>query len=644
MRNSQEQHNIIEVLDNITDKISLYACYIALFLMGVICLFIFSMGFLRYILGINIPGIFELTVDAMVIFPFLSAAYVWKEKGHIIITVFTTKLSIGARRALDFWVSISSLFFPALLCWLYIKWAFIAFEHSQKTVSPLPYPKAILLSIITFGLFLLLIQIFKTVIANFYLFREHIQNVKKTSIVKERFLYYPIFYFGAIIISILIFLNINKVLGVIFLFLTVMFAGMPIFLALGVAGSYGIYYFTGLKGLSQIPLATYGALQSFPLAAMPLFIIGGLIMEESGIVQDLFNFLEVIFRKFLAGLPIATILVGAIICATTGSSLGATAVVTAVVMPILLKRGYNAQFCSGLIGASTVGSLIPPSVGVIVYAVISNDSIGGLFMALLGPAAVLFGLLILYTLFISFFKKELLIDNTNMETFERRTSLEKVNLFSLALKAIYGIIMPVFVIGGIYFGIFTPTEAAAFLVVYAMAISLLVKKRKLFNLGSFIIKSGTLSTSLLLIMASAAIFGAVVSRLRIAPMLVNFFMEYGLNKFVFIVLVFFVLVVLGMFINASTITIITLPIFHPVAMAYDINPIVFAMFYLILLEMGTLTPPVGLNLFTISSIGDIPLTTVIKGHIPFLIIMVITIIFVFLVPEIATWLPSTMIR
>lgn len=640
MIKSKDQRGIIKPFDNITDKASFYASSASIFLMVAIGVFIFVLGLFRYLFGINIPGLFEFTVDSMVAFPFLAAAYVWKGKGHIVIDVFTSKLSISARKALYFWVSISAIIFPILLFLQYIKWTSTAFEFGQKTVSPLPYPKGILLSIVSIGLFLLLIQMLKTIVTDFISFRNHIQETKKTNIAKERLWGYPLFYYGALVISILIFLYVNKVLGLIILLLTVLFAGMPIFLALGIAGSYGVYVFTGLKGLSQIPLATFGALASFPLAAMPLFIIGGLIMEDSGIVQDLFNFLEVIFRRFLAGLPIATILVGAIICATTGSSLGATAVVTAVVLPILLKRGYNPQFCSGLIGTSTVGSLIPPSVGVIVYAIISGDSIGTLFMALLGPAAVLFGLIIIYTLFISFFKKEWLIDN--IESFDRQIGSDKENLLILAKKALYGIMMPVLVLGGIYLGIFTPTEAAAFLVVYAVVLSIFVKKRGLSNTIINLVKSSTLSTSLLLIMASAAIFGSVVSRLQIAPMLVNFFMDYGVNKILFISLLFVVLLVLGMFMNASTVTIISLPIFHPIGMAYGIDPIVFAIFYLIMLEMGTLTPPVGLNLFAISSIGNIPLIKVIKGHIPFLIIMVITAIIIFLVPGVATWLPSTM--
>jgi tripartite ATP-independent transporter DctM subunit len=384
-------------------------------------------------------------------------------------------------------------------------------------------------------------------------------------------------------------------------------------------------------------------MESLTLVALPLFILGGLILEQSGIIESLFAFLDFIFRGFLAGLPIAVTVLGAIFCAITGSTTAATSVVAAVTLPHMLERGYNKNLSMGVIAGSTVGTLIPPSLAVVIYAVITGDSVAELFMALIGPAILLFGLYFIYILFMTFKRPELVVEK-GKNLILKRERAKKGQFKSLFMPTIWGFLMPVLILGGIYFGVFTPTESASALVVYAIFVAKFVRKKNFSTILKGIFNGTKISGMILCILVGAGVFSIIISQLRISRLVVNFVNDLGLGALPVTLIIFAVLLVLGMFLNAAPIIAITLPVFYPLAKAVGIDSLVLAVFYLIVLEIGALTLPVGVNLFAISAVSGEPVEKIFRASIPFIVMMLITVIIIFIFPEIVNWIPGTMYK
>lgn len=615
--------------------------YIGQILLIIMSFLVFIQMFSRAFFNYNIPALIEFSIDSLIVFPFLVSSYVFQEKGHIAVDIFTSKIfNEIQQRILNIFVLASSLFFPIILSWRGTLWAIKAFKSGYMTISVLPYPRGILISAMVIGTVTLILETIRQIISEVNVLRHHNLSEKTGSLFNLLFLP-PLTYFIAILISILIFNQVSPILGLFILTMILVFFKMPIFLVLGFVGTIGTYFILGTRGLGQIPISAFNSMDSLTLIALPLFILGGLILEQSGIIESLFTFLDFIFRGFLAGLPLAVTVLGAVFCAITGSTTAATSVVAAVVLPHMFERGYNKFLSIGVVAGSTVGTLIPPSLAVVVYAVISGDSVAELFMALIGPAFVLFGLYIIYILFLSYKKPELLIEK-GKQLILRREQTKRGEIKALFMPTIWGFLMPFFILGGIYFGIFTPTESASALVVYAIFVSKFIRKKDFCTIIKGIFNASKISGMILCILVGAGVFSIIISQLRVSRIVVNFITNIGLGDITISLIIFIVLLILGMFLNATPIIAITLPVFYPLAKAVGINSLVLAILYLIVLEIGALTLPVGVNLFAISAVTKEPVEKVFRASIPFILMMIITIIIVYIFPEIVTWLPGTM--
>lgn len=408
--------------------------------------------------------------------------------------------------------------------------------------------------------------------------------------------------------------------------------GMPVAFTLSVAGILGIIQFVDVSFLSQVPVIAYKTLDSYVLTSVPLYILMSQIMLTGRVGSGLFELGSKWMGHLPGGLGIATIFACAIFAAISGSSVATAVTIGAMAIPEMLKRGYDRKLVVGSVAAGgTLGILIPPSIPMILYGTITDESVGKLFMSGVVPGALLTVLFICYIVFASWDKPR-----------EPRSShAEKMKSLR---ENIWGLFLPVIIIGGIYTGIFTPTEAAAVGTVYALAITFFVYRSVTIQDMPAILRA-TIKTSCMIfsIMIGAMLFGYILTILQVPQALMRLVTEGDLNRWIVMLGINIMLLILGCVLETVSIILITLPMLYPIIKALGFDPIWFNVVLLINMELALITPPVGMNLFVIKGIsGDSSIQDIIAGAAPFAAIMVFEILLLCFVPEIATWLPSVL--
>lgn len=408
--------------------------------------------------------------------------------------------------------------------------------------------------------------------------------------------------------------------------------GMPVAFTLSVAGILGIIQFVDVSFLSQVPVIAYKTLDSYVLTSVPLYILMSQIMLTGRVGSGLFELGSKWMGHLPGGLGIATIFACAIFAAISGSSVATAVTIGAMAIPEMLKRSYDRKLVVGSVAAGgTLGILIPPSIPMILYGTITDESVGKLFMSGVVPGALLTVLFICYIVFASWDKPR-----------EPRSShAEKMKSLR---ENIWGLFLPVIIIGGIYTGIFTPTEAAAVGTVYALAITFFVYRSVTIQDMPAIL-CATIKTSCMIfsIMIGAMLFGYILTILQVPQALMRLVTEGDLNRWIVMLGINIMLLILGCVLETVSIILITLPMLYPIIKALGFDPIWFNVVLLINMELALITPPVGMNLFVIKGISeDSSIQDIIAGAAPFAAIMVFEILLLCFVPEIATWLPSVL--
>lgn len=408
--------------------------------------------------------------------------------------------------------------------------------------------------------------------------------------------------------------------------------GMPVAFTLSVAGILGIIQFVDVSFLSQVPVIAYKTLDSYVLTSVPLYILMSQIMLTGRVGSGLFELGSKWMGHLPGGLGIATIFACAIFAAISGSSVATAVTIGAMASPEMLKRGYDRKLVVGSVAAGgTLGILIPPSIPMILYGTITDESVGKLFMSGVVPGALLTVLFICYIVFASWDKPR-----------EPRSShAEKMKSLR---ENIWGLFLPVIIIGGIYTGIFTPTEAAAVGTVYALAITFFVYRSVTIQDMPAILRA-TIKTSCMIfsIMIGAMLFGYILTILQVPQALMRLVTEGDLNRWIVMLGINIMLLILGCVLETVSIILIILPMLYPIIKALGFDPIWFNVVLLINMELALITPPVGMNLFVIKGISeDSSIQDIIAGAAPFAAIMVFEILLLCFVPEIATWLPSVL--
>ncbi|MCQ9327950.1 TRAP transporter large permease [Pelistega suis] len=409
-----------------------------------------------------------------------------------------------------------------------------------------------------------------------------------------------------------------------------MLIGVPIAISLGLAGSLVIIFFSN-DSLSSVAVKIFETSEHYTLLAIPFFLLAGAFMTTGGVARRLIDFANATVGHIRGGLAIASVLSCMLFAALSGSSPATVAAVGSIAIAGMVRSGYPIEFGTGIItNAGTLGILIPPSVVMVVYAAATEQSVGRLFMAGVVPGLLL-GLVLMVVIYFVARKK-------NLPALPRATMREWL---SAARKALWGLILMVIILGGIYSGAFTATEAAAVAAVYSFIVAVFIYKDiSLKECPKVILEAGKLSVMLMFIIANAMLFAHVLTTEQIPQQLTAIVAAMDLAPWQFLIIVNIVLLVAGAFMEPSAIILILVPILFPIAMHLGIDPIHLGIIMVVNMEIGLLTPPVGLNLFVASAITKLPVTRVIKATMPWLSIMLLFLILITYVPEISLGLPD----
>lgn len=416
------------------------------------------------------------------------------------------------------------------------------------------------------------------------------------------------------------------------------FVRAPLFLALGFAGVLGLYLIRGDLGLQTLPLALTAQLANFTLVAVPLYILIGETLSVTGLGRDLFRTCYTWMSRLPGSLGVASVGSCATFGAMSGVSLSGVAVVGRMAVPAMIERGYKPSFATGAVVApGALAMLIPPSLMFILYSAVTGVSVAALFAGGIVPGILLALLMAGYIVIIATLRPE-----NAPRTDERFTWAEK---FRSLVRVIPAILLIVAILGVIYTGIATPTEAAAVGSLGAFLIAGLVYRSLTWtNLRRILVSTIQVSCAVLAIVAAAFVFTKVLVLARVPSTVAEFVGGLDLPPFVIMAAIMLVLIVLGCLVDAASLLLVVTPVLVPVVTPLGYDPLWFGVLLVMNLELAVITPPVGLNLFAMKSVTpDIPLSQIIRGVIPYIILEFCLLMVMVAVPEIATWLPSIIV-
>lgn len=409
--------------------------------------------------------------------------------------------------------------------------------------------------------------------------------------------------------------------------LTLLLLRVPVAFAMGSLGVFLLW----LKGfpLIAVPQRLFGTMDSFELLAVPLFLLMSNVLLKGGVGRDLFASVQAWVGHWPGGLGVATIKSCTLFSAISGSSVATAATIGTVAIPEMEKRGYDRPFIMGQLAAGgTLGILIPPSIPLIIYGVITETSIPTLFLAGIGPGLFLATLFIIYAMLYSRDKEELKVARMPMR--ER---------LQVTLYALPTVVLAIAIIGSIYAGIATPSESAGVGFVIAMIMTFAMGRMSLAKLTDAVHDSLKTTAMIFIIVAGAKVFSYAITLYLIPQSISAFLTENISNPTLFIFAVGIVLLTIGFFLEALSMMLIMVPVLFPALEIMGIDPIWFGIFFVVLIETALITPPVGLNLFVIQAVGKARLEEVIKGSIPFAIIMLSTAVLLWFWKDLALYIP-----
>jgi C4-dicarboxylate transporter DctM subunit len=409
----------------------------------------------------------------------------------------------------------------------------------------------------------------------------------------------------------------------------------PVGIAIGIA-SIGTMIYGGTASLMSIPQALVSSVDSFPLLAIPLFIFAGDLMCVGGLSSRILNVCNVFFGRVTGGLAIVTVVFCMFFAAVSGSATATVAAVGTMVIPTMLRLGYSKPFVLALITtAGSLGVIIPPSIPMVIFGVATGASVTSMFMGGFFPGLLIGFSLIAYSYYHC---KKAGIQGT----------AEKISKEE-ALKAIWdskwAMINPVIILGGIYLGVFTPTEAAAVAVGYALLCGWLLHKELTFKTLVSALKTSCSTTgTAMIIIGFATSFSKVLTLEHIPELVAQGLLEFSSNKIVLIMLIIGLLLIVGCFMDATPAILILGPILLPVTQAIGLDPVHYGLIFIVAVAIGYTTPPLGTNLFVCSRIANEPVEVILKGMMPFFAVMIGCLLAIAFIPDIVMFLPNMLAK
>ena len=403
------------------------------------------------------------------------------------------------------------------------------------------------------------------------------------------------------------------------MFILLLVIGVPIGFA--ICSAAGVTLFAGLGDAKMMMLAQrmFVSCDSFSLIAVPFFIFAGDLLAGGKISKVLVEFCESLLGMIKGGLSVVSVLAGMFFAAISGSGAATTAAVGATLVPELKKRGYKEDQAAALIAAAgTIGVVIPPSVPMVLYAVIAEESVNKLFQAGFLPGFLMGGILIAISIFQAY-----------KNNYPKGASFKLANVWRTFLKAIPGILMPLIILGGIFSGYFTPSEAAAVAVIYAMIVSTFVYRDMTWaKLYKTMLGSAKTSAVIMIIIACSGPFGWALANWKIPETISAAVLSVSSNKYIILLLISVIILIAGVFMETSSAIILLTPVFLPLIRALGVSTLHFGILFVVGIAIGMITPPVAINLFVASGITNLPLTRISKAVIPYLIGLIIIFLFI----------------
>ena len=404
---------------------------------------------------------------------------------------------------------------------------------------------------------------------------------------------------------------------------------VPIGIALGLSTLITILI-TGVIPAEFLARELVTAVDSFPLMAVPFFILAGEIMGQGGISDRLFHFADSLVGNRTGGIAIATIITCMFFAAISGSGPATVAAIGGIMIPAMERLGYDKRFATATVAAAgSLGVIIPPSIPMVIYGVVGSVSIGSLFLAGIIPGLIVGIALIAWAYIYS--------RQQGYTGRKEKTSLKKI--LKAAWDAKWALIMPVIILGGIYGGIFTPTEAAVIAVVYGLIAGLfLYGELKISQLPSIAFNAALTTATILIIVGTATAFGRLLTIAQIPSQIAQFMLSISENPLIIILLINIFLLVVGCFMDTLAAIIILTPILLPIALNIGYNPLHFGIIMVVNLAIGFITPPLGVNLFVGSSISGLSIEALSRAIVPFFFVMLLSLVLIIFIPQLSLFL------
>jgi C4-dicarboxylate transporter, DctM subunit len=438
--------------------------------------------------------------------------------------------------------------------------------------------------------------------------------------------------------------------------LVVVFSGVHIAVALGITAALGIYLMQGDIEVVRIFIANtaYEALRDYVFAVIPLFMLMGEFLAKCGAATDLFALVNRVTRRVPGRLGIATVLANAVFAFVTGVSIAAAAAFSRIAWPEMKRHGYERKFALGCIaGSACLGMLIPPSVLMIVWGVLTEQAIGKLFIAGIIPGFVVVAVYSAYILFVAVTQPERVGEARSvahsagsaaapLPPAPQAEPLDDAKFREVLLSTVFVIVLIVGVLGGIWLGYFTPTEGAGVGAALSLLLALFkgMRAREIFDV---ILTVGRTSAPLLLLLVMAQLYSRVLSMTGVTGAARALFLESGLEPWMILTIMVLIWFVLGCIIDSISIILLTVPVFAPIAVALGFDPIAFAILGILAIETGLLTPPFGILVFTVKAAlpqENVSTGEIFAGSVPYWICLLIVIVILAAFPQLATWLPN----
>jgi len=418
--------------------------------------------------------------------------------------------------------------------------------------------------------------------------------------------------------------------GIVFaLLLLLMLTGMPISIALGLTVLSFLFFFTEIP-TEAVAMKLFTGIEKFEIMAIPFFILAGNFLTHGGVAKRMINFATSMVGHLYGGLALSGVIACALFAAVSGSSPATVVAIGSILLPAMVKAGFPKRFGAGVITTSgSLGILIPPSIPMVIYCVATNSSVGGLFMGGVVPGLMLATLLGVVSWWIA--------RKNNYPRMPKATAAQRIKAFR---ESVWGLLLIVIVLGGIYSGLFTPTEAAAMSAVYAFVIAVFVYKDITFKkIPKVLLDSASMSAMLLYIITNAVLFSFLMTHENIPQLMADWILGHNLGVVAFLLVTNVLLLLAGNVMEPSSIILILAPILFPVAMQLGIDPIHFGVLITVNMEVGMCHPPVGLNLYVASGITKMGISELSVAVLPWLFAMIGFMLLVTYVPAISLWLP-----